>query len=406
MKKLIVGFLLLTSVFCFAQPNPQPSVDTTHKTTTTTVITTITTKVDTAKKIVVKTAPIQTLDVTRSYFSKEGVCIPQKTNHIPIEAYPEDYISVATDTNGINLAEINIDTFRLWMNGICYNNIKPLFIDRKNSALIFKLGFDTSKTSPWQMFYAYPNYWTFHHEVTVNLGTLKQEFKGNTKANTACTKMRLNTTVLWMAAVGYFLLAVILVLIVIFGSGIIRDISLYAQNDVRIAYKKNDPTDKEKGVINVRDLPYSLSRFQFLFWLLIIFASIIHIWCITDSLTNPTGTVLLLLGISGGTFYVGRLIDKKQVDPTSVVPVKTATECVTEFVDKNLRTKGFMRDVLNDGKGISLHRLQLVMFTIFLGIYFIWEVVYGLKLPQFSDTMMTLMGISSGTYAGMKTSED
>lgn len=334
-------------------------------------------------------------------------CTPSKTTSFT--ACPEEYISIQTDSNGINLAKANLDTFRLWMNGICYTNIKPLTFNSATSSLIFKLSLDTSKTSPWQLFYAWPNYWTFHHDVIINLGTRHKEFGRASCAN----KVGLNTTVPWMPYVGYPLFIIILVLIFRMGPGILRDTALHSQHGIKITYKKNEPTDKDKACINIKDVPFSLARFQFLYWLIIIFFGIIHIWVITDTLTTPTGTVLLLLGISGGTFYIGRLIDVKTDEPATpdeaakaeAKAKADATKYVEDFINNNTKSKGFMPDVLTDGKSISLHRLQLVMFTVFLGFYFVWQVLYGLSLPQFSDTMMVLMGISSGMYAGVKTSE-
>lgn len=322
-------------------------------------------------------------------------CVLEKLNLEKNSLYPDQYVCVKTDSSGMALAEKNLDTFRLWINGVCFPKLKPFYINQLGSALVFRLSVDTAQASPWQLFYAYPNYWTFKREVVVNLGTTKQEFK-----NPKCERVELHTTAGWMVWVGYSLFVVFMFLILKFGKGILRDVGLYSANGVKISYKSDEPTNAEKGIINVSDMPFSLARFQFLFWLMIIFFGIVHIWGITDTLATPTGTVLLLLGISGGTFYIGKLIDKKPASADN----KTPTEFVTDFI-ANKKSSGFMMDMLSDGSSISLHRLQLFMFTVFLGIYFLWEVIYGLSLPQFSDTMMVLMGISSGTYAGVKTTE-
>src|SRR6185503_20122297 len=68
-------------------------------------------------------------------------------------------------------------------------------------------------------------------------------------------------------------------------------------------------------------------------------------------------------------------------------------------------SRGFLKDVLSDESGISIHRLQLFVWTLVLGIIFC-TVVYGsLEMPQFSNTLLGLMGISSGTYLGLKVPE-
>jgi hypothetical protein len=398
MKKLLVAFLLLPNIFCFAQ-------NLTHADSL--VIKNLQKKVDSLNRItaIKKARDPLTVAIIKCYVNNDGICFTEKSAGHTKEFYPDDYICVQTDSSGIALAENNLDTFRLWIDGICYNNITPLFIDQKESALIFKLNYDSSKYSPWKIFYAYPNYWTFYHKVTINIGTLKKEFKSKIDTHKMTPEITLHTSVLWMMVVGYLILVALLVSLILFAKGIMKDVALYAKDGVKVTYKKSEPTDAAKGQINVRDLPYSLSRFQFLFWLIIIFASIVHIWAITDSLTTPTGTVLMLLGISGSTFYIGRLIDKKDETPPAGVPVKTASQIVTDFINNDSKSRGLMFDLLNDGKAISLHRLQLLIFTVFLGIHFLWQVIYGLALPEFSATMMTLMGISSGTYAGMKTTE-
>lgn len=389
MKKTLL-LLLTGTVFALKAAVPTETVtpqDTTHKTE----------KPTEAKAVVPAKLPeTKTLFVSRFYNVVTDNCVLEKLNLEKNKVYPGEYICVKTDSVGMALADKNLDTFRLWINGICYPKIKPFYANHLGSSLVFKLEVDTAKVSPWKLFYAYPNYWTFHRNVIINLGTTHKEFKNN-----KCERVELHTTAGWMFWVGYLMFAIFLFLILKFGKGILRDVGLYSTNGVKISYKSSEPTDKDKGIINVRDLPFSLARFQFLFWLLIIFFGIVHIWGITDELTNPTGTVLLLLGISGGTFYIGKLIDVKP----SGTDTKTATEYVTEFLNTNKQSKGFVMDMLSDGKTISLHRLQLLMFTVFLGIYFTWQVIYGLALPQFSDTMMVLMGISSGTYAGIKTTE-
>ena len=65
-------------------------------------------------------------------------------------------------------------------------------------------------------------------------------------------------------------------------------------------------------------------------------------------------------------------------------------------------SKGFLRDVLSDRSGYSFHRFQIFAWTIVLGIIFISSVYNSLSMPEFSATLLGLMGISSGTYIGFK----
>jgi hypothetical protein len=65
-------------------------------------------------------------------------------------------------------------------------------------------------------------------------------------------------------------------------------------------------------------------------------------------------------------------------------------------------SKGFLRDILSDSSGYSFHRFQIFAWTIVLGIMFISSVYNNLTMPDFSATLLGLMGISSGTYIGFK----
>jgi hypothetical protein len=62
--------------------------------------------------------------------------------------------------------------------------------------------------------------------------------------------------------------------------------------------------------------------------------------------------------------------------------------------------------MLSDEQGISLHRLQLFVWTLVLGVIFVADVYNRLSMPQFSSTLLGLMGISSGTYLGFKAPEN
>jgi hypothetical protein len=125
----------------------------------------------------------------------------------------------------------------------------------------------------------------------------------------------------------------------------------------------------------------------------------LHIWIITDVLISPTGSTLLLLGISGGTFYLGNLLDTPSGGGTPLAPAE-----LTSFINDN-QSKNLIFDVLNNGQSISLHRMQLLIFTVFLCCYFVTVVIGDLIIPQISDTLLALMGISSTMYAGVKTTE-
>lgn len=375
MKTTILLFALISSFAVFAASTTDSNaVAQTNGTTGTTV------------KPVKYLPPVIKATSVYKYHSKDSLK----------EIHTGDYLMVTIDKADLDSAKRHFNNIRLWFNGICYPNMKPLFINESEPGIIFQIKRDTSANSPWQLMYTNPNYWKFEREVKVNLGTETTEYKSSSNK----TKINLWTSWKGIPWVFYPLFILLLIVIVRYGKAFLKDISLYTSKGVIIGYTANSPTNAVTGVININEIPYSLSRFQFLIWLIVVFFGILHIWIITDVLSSPTGSTLLLLGISSGTFYISKLLD--QPAPGNV---QNGPAAVAAFQAGNQKSQGLFYDMLSDGKSISLHRLQLVMFTVFLATYFVLEVITTLIMPQFDETMLALMGISSATYAGIKTTE-
>lgn len=137
-----------------------------------------------------------------------------------------------------------------------------------------------------------------------------------------------------------------------------------------------------------RKRPFSLSLWQMSFWFFLVVAGYVFVWLITDELDTITASVLALIGIGAATAMGSTLIDNSKTAP----------------VTKDT-SQGFLKDVLSDSAGISLHRFQMFIWTLVLGIIFIVDVYRSLEMPEFSATLLGLMGISSGTYLGFKVPE-
>jgi hypothetical protein len=201
--------------------------------------------------------------------------------------------------------------------------------------------------------------------------------------------------------------------------------------------------------------PYNLGRTQMAFWFFLIYASYMTIWLITDALDTITPSLLGLMGISAGTALGEALIDSGKLTTrdeqlrsmtaekqsleqsipelqsqaasmnarTALTPDDTANrdslnkqlqDNRTRLADVNQQiqavtpsasagvSKGFLRDILSDASGYSFHRFQIFAWTIVLGIMFVSSVYNNLTMPEFSATLLGLMGISSGTYIGFK----
>ena len=201
--------------------------------------------------------------------------------------------------------------------------------------------------------------------------------------------------------------------------------------------------------------PYNLGRAQMSFWFFLIYASYVVIWLITDALDTITPSLLGLMGISAGTALGEALIDsgkltildeqlesltaEKQSLEQSIPELQSQVNSLNsranltpedtanrDSLNKQLQdsrtrlaqitqqlqtltpstsagvSKGFLRDILSDSSGYSFHRFQIFAWTIVLGIIFISSVYNNLTMPEFSATLLGLMGISSGTYIGFK----
>lgn len=138
--------------------------------------------------------------------------------------------------------------------------------------------------------------------------------------------------------------------------------------------------------------PYSLARTQMAFWFFLVITAFVLIWMIIGDTDTITPGVLVLIGISAGTALGATAIDsgKRKTTPEPA---------------RGEESRGFLNDILSDGTGVSFHRFQIVVWTIVLGFIFSRRVLNHLAMPDFGTNLLTLMGISSGTYLGLKLPE-
>lgn len=201
--------------------------------------------------------------------------------------------------------------------------------------------------------------------------------------------------------------------------------------------------------------PYNLGRAQMAFWFFLIYASYMTIWLITGALDTITSSLLALMGISAGTALSEAMIDsgkltanagqlqslsaEKQSLEQTIPELQTQLDALNakttlspedtsnrdslnkQLQDRRARlalinpqleqleasadaavSKNFIRDILRDASGYSFHRFQIFAWTIVLGIIFVSSVYNSLTMPEFSATLLGLMGLSSGTYIGFK----
>jgi hypothetical protein len=191
--------------------------------------------------------------------------------------------------------------------------------------------------------------------------------------------------------------------------------------------------------------PFSLARCQMAFWFFLVIISFLFIWLITGAFDIITSSVLALIGISAGTALGAAVIDvgkkpelanqltaektkleeestklKTQINttppPANVAELQNTlaemqnkwSKVLNKISDllKPQESGGFFNDLLTDENGdISFHRFQIFIWTIVLGFLFVSSVYSRLSMPEFSATLLALLGISSGTYLGFKLPE-
>jgi len=193
--------------------------------------------------------------------------------------------------------------------------------------------------------------------------------------------------------------------------------------------------------------PYSLARCQMAAWFAVVIGSFFFIWLVTKDLSTITSTALVLIGMGAGTGIWAVAADggKRRTRNNALeeaIAEKTALEQeiaglnnqLAVVADKDLTekrnakqgvvqvltariadltrresmqpTSGVLADLLTDDYGnYALYRVQMLLWTVALIVIFVNQVWTRLSMPEFSTTLLALMGISSGTYLGFKLQE-
>ncbi len=207
--------------------------------------------------------------------------------------------------------------------------------------------------------------------IPVGIGTVQKGFIED--IGTA----RLVLTTTDRAAWWYLIIAVLIISTGWLGArtGLLRDLS-----------KKTAPGNAEEPAIPANKRPFSLGRVQMAFWFVLSVGAFTYVWLQTGDIHNVIpDSILALMGISAGTTVLSAVVDTN------------ATVQAPEPASGN-----FLKDILSDSDGISFHRLQMLVWTIVLGIIFVEKVAATLIMPDFDAQLLGLMGVASGTYLGFK----
>lgn len=131
---------------------------------------------------------------------------------------------------------------------------------------------------------------------------------------------------------------------------------------------------------------FSLARVQMAWWFFIVLISYVWLWIVGEGMPSLSTQALGLMGIGSGTYLAAAGVDASKAIPLG-------------------ESEGFFKDLLSDAKGLALYRFQLLVFNLLFGFLFLAHVVQHVGMPEFDGNILTLLGMSAGTYAGFKIPE-
>ncbi|HEX7286993.1 MAG TPA: hypothetical protein VF532_12475 [Candidatus Angelobacter sp.] len=190
-----------------------------------------------------------------------------------------------------------------------------------------------------------------------------------------------------------------------------------------VAKKTGALRDKEPAPAGFppQDRAYSLSRCQMAGWTVLAVLAYLFVWLLTGqyNATVPA-SVVTLMGISLSTYGLASAVDiSKSKTNAAKAQALSAEAAVGGAGAPNpahvaaaaqraqvAPTENLVADLATSSEGASLHRLQMIIWTLALMVVFVVTVWKTLGMPDFDSTLLALMGISSGAYVGLKVPEN
>jgi hypothetical protein len=253
----------------------------------------------------------------------------------------------------------------LFIDGMQLIDCMPLSTNMAKQELVFLLRRTDSTENVWKILLGRP---TLSKSVIVSIGIKNSSPIPSDPAEGRIVLDILKSYLFWVF-VAFFLGFLVVIIFLITKTSLLRD---------------DGPELNVNGVIKKR--MFSLARTQMLLWTILVVGSFVLIWSVTGEMNTIPGSILILMGISIATALCARSIGDPQPNDAPT-------------------TGNFMKDIMTGSSDNELHRLQIVIWTIVLAIIFINSVYENLAMPDFNGTLLTLMGISSGTYIGFKLKE-
>jgi hypothetical protein len=293
----------------------------------------------------------------------------------------------------------SLDTLLLVVNGLPFEHVTARVLDESGNKLRFKLD-PRLDPGQWKALYAGQD---AHADFYVALAVREP---GNLAAaapvltlvsNAVTTRFRVRPDYRWAIYAGLALL-VIVVIYLARATPLLRDAGKTAPGALR---------------------PYSLARTQLAAWTVTIIGSYLFIWAVLGNTDPLNNTALILMGLSALTGVAASIVDNKPAPPKPApapapappapdaqapppAPAPAPAPAAGVPVTDPPASVNFVTDILSDKDGVSIYRFQMAVWTLVLIVVFLYTVWNTLAMPDFSEVLLGLMGISNGTYVGMK----
>lgn len=299
----------------------------------------------------------------------------------------------------------------LFIDNIAIKGIESFSIDISSGKIVYRLYRTDESKAAWTSLLGKPT--KFVKSVPVSIGIENEAIESSVKFNLIL--LREFSTLAWFAAACFLI-------------GLIGYLSI------------------KTPILRAADIesPYSLGKTQMAIWTCVVIISYLFIWIAVRDFNSINGTAFILMGISTATALGAVFVDsskensKTQLTAQSNALKMTISDLQTKIseipadkcdqliqfqqdinekvmqkaifdqkianypINSGKKPLGFLGDILKDGDGWSLHRVQMLFWTIILVGIFISNVYSNLSMPDFDTTLLALMGISSGTYLGFK----
>jgi hypothetical protein len=280
----------------------------------------------------------------------------------PRQVYLGDWVVVSVCNLDVleHDAQAQQQVITLFVEGLD-TGVEPSGIDLESGTLTFELTRNATNKQIWRQFLYNP---FFDPEATMRVSVGIRG--GRPVPRTDGANMSLRLKKLWVDYWTMIMMALLVCIAIV--------LLVYA--------RRSDMLRDGPPVDGVRQ-PYSLARAQMAWWFFLLVVGYVLIWLVTGEQDSIAPSLLGLVGISAATALAA----------VAVTPAGRVTRA----------SAGFWRDIVTDDKGVvALDRFQVLVWTLVLGGVFLNSVLGDLTMPEFSATMLALMGISSGTYIGFK----